>query len=316
MKKSAIVFGAGGQGGSYMVELLLQKEYFITPISTDRFDLTQPEWQWRFKHLLKEAHPDEIYNFAALMYAPDSWKAPMEYMTVNGTAVLYMLHHILNECPKARFFQAGSAEMFDKDSVVQYEDTAKRPANPYGAAKHLAYELVRIYREHQGLYACTGILFNAESPRRKKSFFSQKVISEAVRIRREFDATAHWKPMQLGDLRARRDWGWMPEYVEVCWQMLQKEEPMDFVIGTGESHTCHEFVAQALHEAGLPDVDRKFDEYVLHDNNPEHLRGDTMRASSHYAQRFLGWKAKYKMEDVVKMLVEAEMKVEAEVLVK
>lgn len=306
--KRALIFGASGQMGSYLCELLRSKHYQVMRPSHKEFNLADMS-NWDFKTMLEEELPEEIYNFAGVSYAPDSWFTPDKYLSVNGLAVMRILNIIKEVLPKARYFQAGSAEVFEKPSIMQYEDTNRLPENPYGLSKLLAMETVRIFRQKYGLFACTGILFNAESPRRNKFFFAEKVAQEAVRLKREFDG-GKWAPIKLGRLDARRDWGWAPEYAEVAWRILQISEPMDFVIGTGETHTCREFVAEALTAAGLPEVEKNFSSYVQYDKMSSQV-GNCMRAMPQRAEKILGWKAQCKFKDVVRMLVEAEMKNES-----
>ncbi len=307
--KKAIVFGASGQMGQYLVEFLKSKQYEVARPTGRDFDFEELS-PLLLMNLFREEQPDEIYNMVGLNYAPDSWHLPGKYLTVNGLAVQKLLGQLRLSAPQAKFFQAGSAEVFEKASVMQSEDTNKLPENPYGLSKMMAMDLVRIYRERYGLFACTGIFFNAESPRRDKFFFSMKVASEAARIRKEQLESGKWEPMKLGNLDARRDWGWAPEYVEVAWMMLQQEEPMDFVIGTGESHTCLEFVMEALSVAGCPDVKKDFDKYVTYEKAERKTQErNCMQAVPLKAEKTLGWKARYKFVNVVHMLVEAEMKV-------
>jgi len=305
-QKTALVYGSTGQLGSYLVDLLHEKDYIVYGHEGHFNDI---DWEGSlFQSILKENRPDEVYNFAAKMYAPDSWKDPMEYWKVNGTMVLSMLDIIQQHCPETKFFLAGSAEVFDKGSVMQWEDTNRLPDSPYGLAKMMAMEAVRIYREQKGLRACTGIFFNAESPRRKKTFFAQKVAQEVVRLKNGF-GTNGFTPIVLGRLDARRDWGWAPEYAEVAWKMMQQdsfESFEDYVIGTGETHTCREFVAEALMAAGLPDVEKNFETYVDYDKTFSPV-GNCMRAMPDKAKRRLGWQAQYKFKDVVRMLVESAL---------
>jgi GDPmannose 4,6-dehydratase len=299
----ALVYGANGQMGSYMVDLLHGKDYEVYE-HTGHFEDVESEGSL-LRSILVTEQPEEIYNFAAKMYAPDSWKDPMEYFKVNGTMVLKMLDVISEFRPKTKFFLAGSAEVFEKESVMQWEDTNRLPDSPYGLAKMVAMDAVRIYRGEKKLFACTGIFFNAESPRRKKTFFSQKVAQEVVRLKEDWEGPeAGYQPIVLGRLDARRDWGWAPEYVEVAWKMMQQDTPDDFVIGTGEAHTCREFVYEALEAAGLPDVEKNFDRYIKYDKTFSPV-GNCMRAMPDKAKRRLGWQAQYRFKDVVKMLVEA-----------
>lgn len=315
--KRAIVFGAYGQMGHYLVELLKSKEYDVVCPKKCDFDFENLE-SFSLMNLFREEQPHEVYNLVGLNYAPDSWHLPHRYLMVNGLAVQKLLGTLRQSVASARFFQAGSAEVFEKASVQQAEGTNRLPENPYGVAKMMAMELVRIYREKYGIFACTGIFFNAESPRRNKFFFAEKIASEVARVRKEQLEFGKWadrlsaEPISLGRLDAKRDWGWAPEYVEVAWRMLQQEKPEDFVIGTGEVHTCLEFVKEALMVAGLPDVEKNFDRYVKYDKKVE-FKGNCMRAMPYKAEQILGWKAQYKFKDVVRMLVEAEMKVESTV---
>lgn len=304
----AIIFGAAGQMGQYLVEFLKSKKYIVVQPSGRDFDFEELQ-PLLLMNLFREERPDEVYNFVGLNFAPDSWDLPGKYLVVNGLAVQKLLGQLRLSAPDAKFFQAGSAEVFEKASVMQSEDTNRLPENPYGLSKMMAMELVRIYRERYGLFACTGIFFNAESPRRDKFFFAAKVAGEAARIRKEQLECGRWEPMKLGNLEARRDWGWAPEYIEAAWSMLQIERPMDFVIGTGETHTCLEFVMEALSAAGCPDVEKNFDRYVLYDKaERKSQERNCMQAVPLKARQFLSWRAKYGFKDVVRMLVEAEMK--------
>jgi GDPmannose 4,6-dehydratase len=308
--KKAIVFGASGQMGSYLVDYLATDlGYLVTEPSHEHVDFEVLDIHM-LKNMFREIRPDEIYNMVGLNYAPDSWFLSEKYLKVNGLAVQKLLEAVRIEVPNVKFFQAGSAEVFEKESVMQDEWTNRLPENPYGLSKMMAMELVRMYRMKYGLFACTGIFFNAESPRRDKFFFAEKVVTEAVRLKKDFDKGT-WVPIELGQLGARRDWGWAPEYVQVAHRMLQQISPMDFVIGTGDSHDCKEFVREALFAVGLPDVDKDFDKYVKYP--PEERKTqerNCMKAMPMKAEKFLGWKAKYRFKDVVRMLVEAEMKFE------
>lgn len=306
----ALIFGASGQMGSYLYEFLYDKGYSVVPLAHRHLDLQFADLT-DYRRLWEIHRPDEIYNFASLMYAPDSWTNPLQYMLVNGLAPLKMLESIATFHPQAKFFQAGSAEVFEKASVRQEENTNRLPENPYGLSKMMAMEAVRIYRDKFKLFACTGIFFNAESSRRKPSFFARRAAIEAARLRWELNKSGVIKPQdraKFGPLEARRDWGWTPEYVEAAHKMLQGDQPIDYVIGTGESRTCREFLLACLEAAGLPSPEEKFDQYVDYPHpGTAYVPGDVMRAVPYKADKFLGWSAKYKMKDVARMLTEAEM---------
>lgn len=303
----ALVFGSKGQLGSYMVELLLKKNYEVTSVSRKAFDFESKtqDFDGTIVWLLKTHKPDEIYNFAGLLNAEQSWESPFSYMKVNGEAVLALLQIVQDVLPEAKVFTAGSAEVFEKGTIRQYEDTNRLPANPYGLSKLVAMEAVRLYREKYGMFVCTGILFNAESPRRKKEFFAERVAYEVAKFQRDFQR-GDWKPMQFGKLSALRDWGWAPEYVEVAWKMLQATKAEDYVIGTSEVHTCREFVEEALKVAGFTNLEERFDKYVFYEKQAETLK-DCMQAIPIKAKMCLDWEAKVRFKDVVRMLVEAEM---------
>jgi GDPmannose 4,6-dehydratase len=307
--KKALVFGGLGQIGSYLLELLQEKGYITKSVR-----LLSHEAGDQIGYLLESWEPDEVYNMSAMMYAPDSWKDPVGYMECNGLAVLEMMA-VLRGHKEVRFFQAGSAEVFEKASVIQAEDTNRLPENPYGLSKMLAMESVRIFREKYGLFACTGIFLNAESPRRKNTFFAKRAAMEVARIKRELGANGSFTPAQFGKLEARRDWGWAPEYAEVAWKMMQLPEPVDLVIGTGESRTCREFVLECLKAAQLLEPEKRFDEYVKYEKVKEYVMGDTMRADASKAKLVLGWQAQYKYADVARMLVESELAVQKETFV-
>jgi GDPmannose 4,6-dehydratase len=310
--KKAIVFGASGQIGSYLVELLREKKYYVETPTRQSIDFDNLKLAELHYYLASFAPEEiEIYNLAGINSAEDSWMYPSNYLKVNGMSVVRLLTILAEVLPNAKFFQAGSAEVFEKDSIQQYEDTNRLPANPYGLSKMLALEAVRIFRDKYKLFACTGIFFNAESPRRDKKFFAEKVAMEVAKLRKQWDTVAKipQDKIKLGRLDARRDWGWAPEYAEVAWKMLQQEKSYDLNIGTGDTHTCKEFVIEALKVAGFDDAEKNFDSYVDYDKTEE--LGNCMRARPVAAWKVLGWEAKYKFKDVVRMLVEAELRIEA-----
>lgn len=308
--KKALIFGVSGQAGSYLVDLLLKKDYTIygtynthppympkltypkERYFTLKCDICYPE---QVSNAIKSCVPDEIYNMAAMMYAPASWKIPSNYMIANAVSVSDMLstYSVLN--PQGRFFQAGSAEVFDK-IYPQDETTLKRPRNPYGVSKVAAHGLTRVYREEKQFFSCTGIFFNMESPRRDKFFFTRKVtlgIRDIVNKKSD--------KLELGNLSAVRDWGLTEEYVEAAWMMLQTKTPEDYVIGTGEAHSCWEFVEQACKVAGIATALISYDK-----TEPAFI--DKIQSDPSKIKKELGWEAKSKFLGVVKYLMDAELK--------
>jgi GDPmannose 4,6-dehydratase len=256
------------------------------------------------KSIIRKTNPDEIYNFASQMYAPASWEDPEAVVRVNGLVVAAILEAVRSAKSPARFFQAGSADIFGHPADVCSELTPSRPRNPYGIAKAIAGDLVRVYREHYDLFACTGIFFNMESSRRSEFFFARKVVIEVARMRREHDAGTIPQPIVFkGGLDAIRDWGLVPEYVEASWKMLDADQPDDYVIATGASYTCREFVVQALLEAGFPDACERFGDYVCSGTGA----GDVMRADPSKIRCNLGWRASTRGTDVVHALVREEL---------
>lgn len=308
--KKALIFGMSGQAGYYLARLLQGKDYEVhgthdvnlhasvaLPLAKwYKLDLANP--YAGVGALIKRVKPDEIYNLASSMFAPASWEDPIVYMQVNATSVTQMLESFRVENPEGRFFQAGSADIFDLTYQPQNERTTKKPRTPYGVAKLAAQEMVRVYREKYGMYACTGILFNMESPRRPKTFFTTKVAQQVAQV-----ARGEKDYVELGRLTAIRDWGRTEEYVGAMWAMLQypTDTPKDYVIGTGKSASCLEFVRQAMWVAGLPESKLRYEFYK------EGLQQDSLRADASEIEYDLGWKAKSSWVDVVKELVEAEL---------
>jgi GDPmannose 4,6-dehydratase len=301
----ALVFGGSGQAGGYMVEFLKRKEY---EVSTPTFHFDAFYFNLWLRDLIANNKVDEIYNFAAKTSKKDSWDNPAKFMQVNGVAVLMMLEEIARHCPTAKFFNAGSADVFNKKSLRAgaTEESDRGPCNPYGLSKCMAEDAVNFYRHHTNLFACTGIFFNMESPRRRDGFV-RYVVSEVVRMHQENDA--HGKvltPAEFGSLSVVRDWGLTQEYVEAAWMMLQSNTPADYVIATGESRSCAEFVVEALGVVGL---DFREGAVQLH-ITPEAAReaiADVMRADPRKIKNELGWEAQSKFKQVVRTLVEAEL---------
>jgi GDPmannose 4,6-dehydratase len=263
MAKSALITGITGQDGSYLAELLLARGYnvfgLVTRSATDQFE--------NIAHLLPQieiltgdlsdasslqravtlAAPDEVYNLGAQSFVQASWELPELTGDITGVGVTRLLEVLRTSRPEARFYQASSSEMFGKvRETPQNEQTPFYPRSPYGVAKVYGHWITVNYRESYGLYACSGILFNHESPRRGREFVTRKIAEAAARIK-----AGQAQELRLGNLDARRDWGFAGDYVEMMWLMLQQDTPEDYVIGTGENHSVQEFVELAFARAGL-----------------------------------------------------------------
>lgn len=314
-RKTALITGITGQDGSYMAEFLLDKGYRvfglerrasqksrenirhilnkITLVSGDLLD------EASLVHALRQVKPDEIYNLAAQSFVGDSWKQPVYTGEVTGLGVTRMLEAIRQTDPKIRFYQASSSEMFGgvKESP-QSESTHFYPRSPYGVAKVYGHWITVNYRESYGIFAVSGILFNHESPRRGLEFVTRKITHTAAEIKLGLA-----RELRLGNLDAKRDWGFAGDYVEAMWMMLQQDTPRDFVIGTGETHSVKEFIEAAFGHLGLD-----WKKYVKVDK--QFLRPADVQAllsDARYAHRELGWKQKVGFQELVKMMVDADM---------
>jgi GDPmannose 4,6-dehydratase len=313
--KRALVTGITGQDGSYLAEFLLQKDYMVFGMvrrsSTDNLAriehlLGQIELrsgdlldQSSLTSILREVQPDEVYNLAAQSFVPASWEQPIATTQYTALGVARLLEAIRLECPHARFYQASSSEMFGKAlEVPQNERTPLYPRSPYGVAKTYGHWVTVNYRESHNIFACSGILFNHESPRRGKEFVSRKVTDAVARIARGLASE-----LRLGNLEARRDWGYAGDYVEAMWLMLQQDSPDDYVIATGETHSVRELVEIAFAAADL-DWKRhvKIDPKLLRPAEVELLQGDSTKA-----RRQLGWKPTVSFRDLIETMVKADL---------
>ena len=313
--KRALLTGITGQDGSYLAEHLLQKGYevfgMVRRSSTEHVE--------RIEHLLKQialvpgdlldqsslisvaraVQPDEVYNLASQSFVPASWTQPIATTQFTALGVARLLEAIRLECPRAQFFQASSSEMFGKAvETPQNERTPFYPRSPYGVAKAFGHWVTVNYRESHHLFAVSGILFNHESPRRGKEFVSRKVTDGVARI-----AHGLATELRLGNLDAKRDWGFAGDYVEAMWLMLRQNLPDDYVIATGETHSVRELVEIAFGAAGL-----NWKHYVVVDPTllrpaeVELLQGDSTKARIH-----LGWKPTVSFHDLVKMMLKADL---------
>ncbi len=310
-----MITGITGQDGSYLSEFLLGKGYevfgMVRRSSVERFeriehikdritlvqgDLTD---QSSLDEAVKTIGPDEVYNLAAQSFVPTSWNQPTLTGEVTGMGTTRLLESIRKIRPEARFYQASSSEMFGKvREVPQTELTPFHPRSPYGVAKVYGHFITVNYRESYNLFACSGILFNHESPRRGLEFVTRKITHGAARIKLGLSSE-----LRLGNLDAKRDWGYAGDYVEAMWHMLQQDEPDDFVIATGQTHSVREFVEIAFGAAGL-DWEKfvVIDERFLRPAEVELLVGDPSKARKKF-----GWRPKVDFKGLVTMMVEADI---------
>ena len=314
--KRALITGITGQDGSYLAELLLEKGYEVHGIvrraSTENFErinhianrvhLHQADLldQLSIIDVMKESNPTEVYNLAAQSFVPTSWKQPVLTSEFTAIGVTRMLEAIrLLGKDTIRFYQASSSEMFGKvQAVPQTEDTPFYPRSPYGVAKLYGHWITINYRESYGIYGVSGILFNHESPRRGREFVTRKVTDGAARIKMGLS-----KELRLGNLDAKRDWGFAGDYVRAMWLMLQQEQPDDYVIATGETHTVKRLV-----ELAFAAVDLDWQKYVVLDPAfvwPAEV--DLLIGSPAKATKQLGWKPEVTFEKLVEMMVHADL---------
>ena len=320
--KTALITGITGQDGSYLAEMLLRKGYKVigvkrrtSLISTDRIDniFNDPDLIMNFDlvygnmndsgclhRLLIEHQPDEIYNLAAQSHVRVSFETPEETTEFVAMGTLRLLEAYKNICPKAKFYQASSSEMFgDNPENPQSETTRLMPASPYACAKVYAHNLCRNYRESYGLHISSGILFNHESPRRGETFVTRKITRAAARIKMGLQ-----DDLLLGNLDAKRDWGFAGDYVEAMWLMTQQKTPDDYVVATGETHTVKEFLQVVFDYAGL-EIDKyvKIDERLFRPHEVPLLLGDATKAKEK-----LGWEPKVNFEGLAKMMYDEDLK--------
>lgn len=316
--KKAFITGITGQDGSYLAEFLLDKGYevygFQRRTSTQNFARIQDIIENPNLHLvsgdlmdqhsitqaLRDIQPDEVYNLAAQSFVKTSWEQPVLTGEVTGMGVTRLLEAVKLACPQARVYQASSSEMFGRvQEVPQTEKTPFYPRSPYGVAKVYGHWITVNYRESFDMFAVSGILFNHESPRRGLEFVTRKITYNVARI-----ALGLQDKIALGNLDAKRDWGFAGDYVEAMWLMLQQDTPEDYVISTGETHSVREFLQKACHHAGIDDWESivEIDERFM---RPAEV--DLLIGSSAKAQEKLGWKPRTSFDDLVKMMVEADL---------
>lgn len=324
--KIALITGCTGQDGSYLTELLLKKGYEVHGIvrRASTFNTARLNHLYQDPHdknkrlflhhgdladsgtirkIIYQVKPDEIYNLGAQSHVKVSFEIPEYTMDITGNGALRVLEAIRDfqqdTGKKVKFYQASSSEMFGSSPPPQNEKTPFNPQSPYGAAKLFAYNMTNLYREAYGIFAVNGILFNHESERRGETFVTRKITRSVARIKAGLD-----KKLYLGNLDAKRDWGYAPEYMEAAWLMMQQPKPNDYVIGTGETHSVREFVELAFKEAGLGDY-KKYVEIDPRYYRPAEVH--SLIADNTKARRILKWKPKTKFSQLVKVMVRNDL---------
>lgn len=317
--KTALITGITGQDGSYLAELLLEKGYRVYGLLRR---LSKPNLG-NIKHILdkvriiegdlldqsslmtafKNTMPDEIYNLAAQSFVGTSWTQPDHTSQVTGIGALHVFDAARHVCPKARIYQASSSEMFGNSPAPQDENTPFNPQSPYGVAKVYAHYMAQVYRKSYGMFISCGICYNHESPRRGLEFVTRKITHAIAEI-----IAGKTEPIKLGNINAKRDWGYAPEYVNAMWMMLQQDLPDDYVIATGETHSVEEFLKNAFIYAGIAPiigVNIIMDPCLFRPSEVIELRGDYSKASS-----VLGWKPKTTFTELVQILIDADLKLQ------
>lgn len=320
MAKSALITGITGQDGSYLAELLLEKDYkvfgLVRRLSTpntenikhllDRVELISGDLldQKSLDDAVREAQPDEVYNLAAQSFVKTSWNQAVLTGEYTALGVTRMLEAVRTVNPKIKFYQASSSEMFGKvTEVPQKETTRFYPRSPYGVAKVYGHYITVNYRESYDMFACSGILFNHESPRRGIEFVTRKISNAVARI-----SLGKQDKLVLGNLDSRRDWGFAGDYVEAMWKMLQQDNPDDYVVATGESHSIQEFVEEAFLTVGITN----WRDHV-ESNNPKFMRPaevDDLIGDYSKAERILNWTPRTSFKELVGMMVNEDVKAE------
>jgi GDPmannose 4,6-dehydratase len=314
-ERKALITGITGQDGSYLAEFLLEKDYEVlgmvrrsSTVNFNRIEQIQDDVklvsgdlldQSSLSCIMREYQPDEVYNLAAQSFVPTSWHQPVFTGGVTALGVTRMLEALRSEAPDARFYQASSSEMFGKvREVPQTEATPFYPRSPYGVAKVYGHWITVNYRESYDIFACSGILFNHESPRRGMEFVTRKVTYHVAKIK--LGLTDH---VALGNLDSRRDWGFAGDYVRAMWLMLQQDAPDDYVVGTGETHSVRELCEAAFSHVGL-----NWEDYVTQD--PRFMRPaevDLLVSDPTKARKTLGWKPKVSFRELIGMMVDADI---------
>ena len=316
--KTALITGITGQDGSYLAEFLLERDYRVVGIkrrtsliTTDRVDHLFNNNNFKLVYgnlidggsihrILMENLPAEIYNLGAQSHVRVSFDTPEETVEIGAMGTLRLLEAVRNVCPQAKFYQASSSEMFgDNPEYPQNESTCLQPASPYACAKVFSHHLVRNYRESYGIHASSGILFNHESPRRGETFVTRKITIAAAKIKMGLQ-----DKLYLGNLDARRDWGFARDYVKAMWLMLQQDQPDDYIIATGKAYSVREFLELVFHHAQL-DITKhvEIDERLFRPHEVPVLLGDSRKA-----REKLKWKSETSLEDLALLMYQSDLK--------
>jgi len=318
-EKRALITGILGQDGPYLAELLLKKKYKVYGLIrrytnpnfsnldylniTDKINFVSGDMtdENSLTNIIKNIRPDEVYNLAAQSFVGASWDQPKVTTEINALGVLYLLNAIKNFAPNAKFYQASTSEMFGNshNKGIQTEETPFHPRSPYAIGKLYAYWMAINFKESYGMYCANGILFNHESPIRGIEFVTRKISDGVARIKLGVS-----KEIRLGNLDSKRDWGFAGDYVEAMWRMLQQKEPDNYIISTGETHSIRDFLDIAFAHVGI----KNWKKYIKVDprfKRPAELF--TLQGKSGKARRKLGWKPKVKFEELVTMMVDADL---------
>ena len=314
MKKSALITGISGQDGSYLAEYLLEKKYDVFGTAkpgsdksriaqiSDKITIVEADMsdEHSLVNAMRRAQPDEVYNFAAFSFPQSSWQEIIPMSDTTALGVSRILEAIRKTSPQTRYYQASTSELFGKAITnIQNENTPFRPRNPYGVAKLYGYWITVNYRERYGIHASNGIAFNHESPRRGMEYVTRKITHGVARIHRGIS-----KEIVLGNLDARRDWGFAGDYVKAMWLMLQKKNPDDYVIATGETHSVKDVVETAFEAAGIKNWEKyvKIDRSLVRPPEEHTLCGDSSKAKAG-----LGWKPEVSFRKLITMMVESDI---------
>jgi len=319
-KKSALITGITGQDGAYLAKFLLDRNYEVYGLLSRRVNQSFENLEYlgvkdrvefvngdltdlaSLQNAIDKAQPDEFYNLGAMSFVGSSWNEPVLTSQVNGLGVLNCLEAIKNVSSSTRMYQASTSEMYGlqvNENGYRDENTPLIPRSPYGVAKLFGHQMVRNYRESYGMFCCSGILFNHESPLRGLEFVTRKITDGVAKI-----AAGKADYITLGNLDAYRDWGFAGDFVEAMWLMLQNDSPEDFVIATGEAYSIHQFLEKAFKHAGITNYEKyvKQDERYMRPAELHVLRGDASKARVK-----LGWDHKVELDELVKIMVEADL---------